>query len=201
MPFEADEYVISQKKEWAELFGFESRNAYAVLVNGDDLVATVREEGSGFLSVLARQFFGHWRRFELIMSDKDGRIIARILHPFRWLFQRLEITTADGRVIGTVQQRFGLLRRRFDLHLPTQPHVWEMASPIWRVWTFPIRRQEQTVAIIEKKWSGLLKEAFMDADNFRLLISDPTLTPDEKTTVIAASVFVDLQYFEKKASS
>jgi uncharacterized protein YxjI len=201
MTFEADEFVISQKKEWAELFGFETRNAYAIVINRDQVVGTVREQGSGFFAMVARQLLGHWRRFELILTDNEGQIKARIFHPFRFLFQRLEVTSADGRWLGTVQQRFGFLRRRFELQLPTQAQVWEMSSPIWKVWTFPIRRQEQMVATIEKKWSGLLKEAFTDADNFRLVVSDPTLTQDEKITLIAASVFVDLQYFEKKGGS
>ena len=55
--------------------------------------------------------------------------------------------------------------------------------------------------MIQKKWSGLLKEVFLDADNFSVQFKDSTLSQNERSLVLAMSVFTDLQYFERKASS
>ena len=76
----------------------------------------------------------------------------------------------------------------------------EMRSGFFQFWTFPfydLRNTER--AVIKKKWSGLLKEVFMDADNFVVHYADPKLTQDERSLILAAAVFTDLQYFEKKS--
>ncbi|MFM7601082.1 MAG: phospholipid scramblase-related protein [Pseudanabaena sp.] len=52
-----------------------------------------------------------------------------------------------------------------------------------------------------KKWTGLSKELFTDADNFRVRFIDAKLTADEKLLLLAGAVFTDLLYFETKASS
>jgi hypothetical protein len=56
------------------------------------------------------------------------------------------------------------------------------------------------VATVEKKWSGLLTEAFTDKDNFAVKYDDPNLSNEERQLVLAAALFIDLQYFERKAN-
>jgi hypothetical protein len=55
------------------------------------------------------------------------------------------------------------------------------------------------VALISKKWGGFLKEAFLDADTFRLDYKSSTLSEQQRTLILAAGLFIDLQYFEQKA--
>ena len=76
--------------------------------------------------------------------------------------------------------------------------VLEMRSGLFRIWTFPLFRAGQEVARIEKKWGGVLREAFTDADTF-LTTFTPAVRGVERALILAAAVFVDLQYFEKKA--
>lgn len=75
-----------------------------------------------------------------------------------------------------------------------------MTSPLWKIWTFPIKKGDRNVSVIEKKWTGLAKEMFTDADNFRVRFTDAKLTADEKLFLLVSAVFVDLLYFETKAS-
>ena len=74
-----------------------------------------------------------------------------------------------------------------------------MTSPFWRFWKFPVVRGTKSVCLIEKKWSGLGKEMFTDADNFKVTYIDPTLTPDHKLLLLTGAVFIDILYFERKA--
>ena len=46
---------------------------------------------------------------------------------------------------------------------------------------------------------ALVFRAFTDADRFRVLFQAPDLRPDERALVLTAAVFIDIQYFEKKA--
>ena len=58
---------------------------------------------------------------------------------------------------------------------------------------------ETEVGRISKQWTGLLKEAFTDADNFG--ISFPMdLDVRCKATLIGAVFLIDYMFFEKKAN-
>jgi len=52
---------------------------------------------------------------------------------------------------------------------------------------------------VKKKWSGLLTEAFTDKDNFAVELGN--LDENQRRLVLAAAIYIDLMFFEKKASS
>ena len=76
---------------------------------------------------------------------------------------------------------------------------YNVSSPFWRIWTFPVKRNGKKVAVIRKTWSGSVKEIFTDSDNFEIEFFDPSLSWQAKNLLLAAGVYVDLIYFEKKA--
>ena len=41
----------------------------------------------------------------------------------------------------------------------------------------------------------------MDADNFQIEFADPSLPEDDRALILASGLFIDLQYFERKAES
>jgi uncharacterized protein YxjI len=196
---QSSELMIVQKRELVELLGIETRNKYSIEVNGAPL-AFAAEQGGGGLAFLARMFFGHWRRFEIHFYDNARQLALRAVHPFRFFFQRLEVSDAAGRELGAIQQRFAILSKRFDVTDPSGRLLLSVSSPIWRPWTFAFKRDDRELARVEKKWSGMLTEAFTDADRFRVAFESPELNLDERSLVLAAGIFIDLQYFEQKAN-
>lgn len=195
----SNELMVVQRRELAELFGFETRNKYAIEANGRQ-VGFAAEQGKGGWAFLARMFIGHFRTFELHFFDEARQLVLRALHPFRFFFQRLEVSRADGRLLGALQQRFALFSKRFDILDASEQVLLSVSSPIWRPWTFVFERHGTPMARVEKKWAGILREAFTDAERFRVSFERPELGLDERSLVLAAAVFIDLQYFEKKAS-
>lgn len=193
-----EELYVVQRKELGELFGYESRNKYEILLGGQPWLYAV-EQGRDFLGILMRQFFGHFRKFEIHVFDTARTQLLRIVHPFRFWFQRLDVFGASGEPIGAIQERFAIFHKRFDVLDASGRVLLEVSSPLWKPWTFAFNEGGQERALVQKKWSGLGRELFTDADNFRIGYSAGLAAP-AKILVLAAALFIDLQYFERKAS-
>jgi uncharacterized protein YxjI len=191
--------MVKQRFEAAELFGIETRNKYDVISEGGAPIAHAAEQQKGFLGFLFRQFLGHWRTFEIHFFTPERAPFMTARHPFRWFFQRLEVHDQAGVFVGAIQQRFAFFSKRFDVTDASGQIVMQVQSPFWRMWTFPFTARGAEVASIKKKWTGLLAEAFTDKDSFAVDFGDGTLGEPERQLVLAAAIFVDLQYFEKKA--
>ena len=197
----ANSVYVSQKFELAEIFGFETRNRYLIKTEDGQQFGYCAEPKIDFFDAIMRQFLGHWRVFNLVATDMNDRQVFRAHHPFRWFFQRLDVFGAGDRPVGSLQQRFAWFNKKFDVLDTRERVVMTMSSPMWKIWTFPIKKSDRDVSVIEKKWSGLGKELFTDADNFRVRFTDPKLSADDRLLLLASAVFIDLLYFETKASS
>lgn len=44
----------------------------------------------------------------------DNKQVFRAHHPFRWFFQRLDVSGAGDRAVGSLQQRFAWFNKEFD---------------------------------------------------------------------------------------
>ena len=193
--------VLRQRRELAELFGYESRNKYEVLDPNGAPVLYAAEQGSSLGAAFLRQILGHWRTFEIHVFDAARNVVLRAVHPFRWFFQRLEVYGGDGRPLGALEQRFSIFSKSFDVLDAAGRTIMTVRSPLWRPWTFTFESAGREVAAVRKKWSGILTEAFTDADSFRVEFSAPDLGLDQRALLLAAGLFIDLQYFEAKAQS
>lgn len=189
--------VVRQKRELAELLGFETRNKY-VVSSAEGEIGYAAEQQKGILGFLMRQLLGHWRTFNIAFFDLARRPLFTAVHPFRFFFQRLEVFTPDGNLVGALQQRWSWFSKRFDVLDAQGNLLMEMSSGFFRIWTFPFLKGGRQVGVIEKKWSGALSELFTDKDNFRIELT-PELGTTERILMLAGAVFVDLQYFERKA--
>lgn len=191
---------VKQTFELAEIFSFETRNKYRIRDEQGRDVAFAAEQQRGFLGFLMRQFFGHWRTFDVHFFNLQRQEFMIAKHPFRWFFQRLEVYGAGGRHLGVVERCFSLLSKHFKVYDAHGRVLFEVHSPFWKIWTFPFRRHGRELARISKKWSGLGYEMFTDRDNFRVDYLDTSLTQDERALVLASSIYIDLLFFERKAS-
>lgn len=190
---------IKQLKEFVELLGFETRNKYVIQDENNLSIGFAAEQGKGLFGLFFRSVLGHWRKYEIHFFDNQKVLIFKARHPFCWFFQVLEIYDSNNKFIGKLEQRWGILTKKFDLQDASGSVVAIMRSGLFRIWSFPIKKDGNEYALISKKWGGLLKELFLDADSFLLEYQNPTIPEDIRKTLLAAAIFVDLQYFEKKA--
>lgn len=193
--------IINQRHEMAELFGLEFRNKYEVLDETENVLGFAAEQQKGFLGFLFRQTLGHWRQFEIHFFNTNRQLMMKAVHPFRWFFQHMDVYNDQSRYLGCIDQKFSIISKKFNLYNSQGKLLLEVNSGFFKIWTFEFMVGEKKAARITKKWSGLLAEAFTDKDKFLVEFINPNMSEEERQLVLAAALFIDLQYFERKAGS
>ena len=158
---------------------------------GHELYKAAEEKGS----LLARWFLKALRPFEISVRTYEEQLVLRVVRPFRFFFYRLDVFDAQGGLLGTIQRRFSILRRIYSVLDGSGQEVFQLFGPILHPWTFEIREGDMIHGKITKKWSGLLKESFTDADNFGIMFPpgwDITL----KALFLGSVFLIDFAHFE-----
>jgi len=194
----AQKLVVTQQKEWGEIItGWETKNRYLVSAEDGDGLMYAGEVGGGGMEFLMRSFLKNKRPFKIELRDTGGQVVITIERPFTWFFSRAQIIDASGTVIGTIQQRFAWLNRRFVISDRKGHEVGFLTGSLFHPWTFPLEIGGQPSGQITKKWSGLLKEAFTDADTFGVEFSS-TLAQELRLVALGATFLLDFLYFENR---
>lgn len=189
----AETVTVSQSKEWLEIFtGFETRNRFSVDFGGKAGALLAAEEGNRWL----RFFLGSARPYSLRVVYRDGKTALLMHAPFRFFKREIEVRTSGDKLLGTVRKRITFPHTRYDIFDASGRQIFEIARGFVKAWTFTVKQDGRDVAVIGKRWSGLGKEMFTDADRFQLQfqqVSDPV----HRQILLGALFLIDLKHFEK----
>jgi uncharacterized protein YxjI len=192
-----DGLMVSQRKEWGEILsGFETKNKYAILDPTGRTLYLAAEEGG---SLLLRMFLKALRPFTIAVQSEGGQPVLRAVRPFRFYFHKMDVYDARGQRLGTIQRRFSLLRRIYAVFDGSGREIFELFGPILHPWTFQIKRDGVEYGKITKRWSGLMKEAFTDADRFGVVFP-PDWDVAIKGLFLGAVFLIDFVHFENKGN-
>lgn len=193
---EATGLMIKQKKEWGEILtGFETKNRYEVTDLTSNPMMDAEEQGGSAMETLTRFFLKSLRPFKINLITPQGNILYQLNRPFRFYFHELEIKRADNTYLGSVKRKFSIMRRIYTVCDHSGNEIFELFGPLLHPWTFHIKRGLQELGQITKKWSGLAKESFTDADNFGILFP-ANINPDQKAILLGAVFLIDFVHFE-----
>lgn len=190
--------VIHQQKEMIEVFtDLETKNRYVVQLPDGQTALYAAEIGGGAWEFITRTTLKARRPFTMQLLDATGAVAFQLERPWTWFFSELHVRDAQGQRLGTIDQRFALFARRFAILDPTGRELAQLHGPWFRPWTFRVLQGEQEVGRITKKWSGLMREAFTDADTFGVELS-PSMDARLRPLVLAATFLIDFLYFEDR---
>jgi uncharacterized protein YxjI len=192
----ASAVAVSQKKEWLEILtDIEHRNRFTIDFDGRDGVLLAVEEGRGWKGFL----LGSMRPYTLVVLTRDKRPVLRMHAPFRWMHPEIAVMDPGGKPLGRVRKRFTFPHTRYDVSDAHGREIFDIARGLLKAWTFTIRRDGQDVAAITKRWSGLGREMFTDADRFQLQFPEIT-DPTERKILLGALFLLDFTHFEEGGS-
>ncbi|XP_053209542.1 phospholipid scramblase 2-like isoform X2 [Panonychus citri] len=200
-----NQLLVHQKVELLEAFiGFETKNKYHVKNSMGQKVYTASEQ----TDCCTRNCCGSSRPFDMKILDYQKREVLHFYRPLRcqscWFpccLQRLEVS-ASGSVCGYVEQSWSICFPKFRVCNAAGETVLRIEGPFC---TFSIcgdvefhvlsRDGNTQVGRITKKWSGLARELFTDADHFG--ISFPMdLDVNIKAVLMGACFLIDFMFFE-----
>ncbi len=195
----APSLIVKQHKEMLEVFtGFESANRYSISDPSGQRVMFAAETGQGAGAFITRSFLKAKRPFTMQLVDGVGTPVFTLRRPWTWFFSELHVHDASGKELGWIDQRWAFFARRFTVYGPGGEELAELHGPFFRPWTFRIVKGSTEVGAIKKQWSGLLKEAFTDADTFGLELG-PGMDMQLRTIALAATFLIDFLYFENSS--
>lgn len=190
---------IKQAKVWLEiLVNLETANKYAIFDERKAQVGFIAERSGGFFNTILRLLFKSHRPFDIDIFNHTGERLLHLSRKFFFFFSDLAVQTAEGRILGHVHRRFGILYKKYDLVDERGQVFARIASPRWRLWTFPIQDLNgETQGTIAKKWGGGLREIFTDADAFLVDFGPRQWGDAQKAVILAAAISVDFDFFEE----
>ena len=187
--------VIQQRKEWGEILtGFETKNKYVISDQDENLLYYAAEVGG---SMLFRVFLNAMRPFTMMVVDSTSQTIIEVRRPFRFYFHEANILDANGQLLSRIKRQFNLIRRVYSITDPFGQEIYQLFGPLLKPWTFQIKHGDVECGKITKKWSGLMKEAFTDADNFG--VTFPSEWDSAVKAIFLGAVFrIDFIHFENR---
>ena len=187
------ELVVSQQVEHLEAFtGFETANRYNIMTpEGDHLLYAFEESGA-----ISRQFLGSHRPLSIHVVEDGSRHLFTAQRSFFWFKSHLHVRDSSDNHIGSLRRRIKFLGRRFSLEGPDGQQIAEVRGRMLRPHTFMVHEPGgEEVARVTKQWSGIMREVFTDADNFRLQFHKD-LDQNFRMMVLATAFAIDLDFFE-----
>eukprot|EP00479_Gromia_sphaerica_P011646 TRINITY_DN582_c0_g1_i2.p1 TRINITY_DN582_c0_g1~~TRINITY_DN582_c0_g1_i2.p1 ORF type:complete len:188 (+),score=22.32 TRINITY_DN582_c0_g1_i2:148-711(+) len=155
---------------------------------------------------------GARRAFRIHINDVNNKPTMIIERGVRcvdnWLLcipnccfqQDLAVMDGSENVIGRVKQVWNCCRSTFALLDSSDNTVLEVSGPACNFQCccadvhYKLERDGERVGEISKNFSGILKEAFTDADNFTLQFEDVDMKPDHKALALAAVFLIDFMF-------
>ncbi|KAL7879513.1 hypothetical protein SRHO_G00017670 [Serrasalmus rhombeus] len=206
-----DQLLVHQKIELAEvILGWETNNKYLVKNTLGQQVFYVAEENN----CCNRQFCGPMRSFVLHVQDNMGQEVMTLLRPYRCsacccpcCLQELEVQAPPGTPIGYVVQNWHPFLPKFTVQNERREGVLKIKGPFCACnccsdVNFEIMSMDETANVgrICKQWTGILREAFTDADNFGIKFP-MDLDVKIKAALFGACFLIDFMYFENNQNN
>jgi uncharacterized protein YxjI len=178
--------VINQK---AKLF--ELRNQFAILDEAGAPIGSVEQVEQTALHKVVRIFSNLDAALPITLEVRDagGAGVLRIVKP--WFRLTCSVVQPGGVVVGTVRKQIKLGKARFELADAGGQVVGAVLAQNWRARDFSVRDVgDVEVARVTKKWAGLGKELFTDADHYVLEVN-PALRDPLRSLAIGSCLAID----------
>ena len=122
--------------------------------------------------------------FEIEISGLDGKKIIKVKKGLSLVLSKIYVSDENDKSIGYFKQKLFPIGNNFEMFDEKGNFVSKLNGSLIG-WNFKFVKDENTIATVTKKWSGIGKELFTSADNYILDIKDDV----EKTSPLRLLIF------------
>jgi len=194
--------VIGRQLEMLNVFlGYEQANKYKIMDANGTHLGYIAEEDGGLGRNVTRQLLGTHRKMQATILTNEGQVLFKIIRPYSLVNSRIFIHTEDDQLIGEVQQKWHLLRRKYDLFVG-QTQFATIDTPVLG-WDFNLEDEEGGVlGNVSRNFKGFAREIFTDTGEYVLRMDaveghSRGMTLDERAVTLACAISIDFDYFSR----
>ncbi|KAK4516470.1 uncharacterized protein ATC70_011442 [Mucor velutinosus] len=196
--------VVGRELEMMNVFlGYEQANRYKIMDPQGNHIGYIAEE-EGFGKSISRQLLRTHRKMNATILNTQGEVAFKIVRPYSLFNSRIFIYTADDELVGEVQQRWNLVRRKYDLFVGTNQFA-SIDTPFLG-WDFNLQDEHGgTLGNVSRNFVGFAREIFTDTGEYVLRMdavdgNSRGMTLDERAVTLACAVSIDFDYFSRHSS-
>ncbi|XP_077553074.1 phospholipid scramblase 2-like [Haemaphysalis longicornis] len=201
-----DQLLVHQQLQLIEIFlPYEQKNKYVVKNTMGQFIYMAVEESD----LASRCCCGKSRPFEMTVLDYRNVEVIRFFRPLRCdscccfcCLQEMQVQAPPGTIIGSIRQRWSVLFPTFSVLDSNDREVLKVVGPFITsaccndvVFDIFSRDGRTKLGAVSKNWTGVLREALTDIDNFTVVF--PVDMDTKIKAVLLGLVFlIDFIYFE-----
>ncbi|KAG1456042.1 hypothetical protein G6F56_006925 [Rhizopus delemar] len=196
--------VIGRQIEMMNIFlGYEQANRYKIMDPSGNLVGYILEE-EGFGKSISRQLLRTHRKMNATVIDPEGQVMFKIVRPYSLVNSRIFIYTESDELVGEVQQRWHLMRRKYDLFIGKKQFA-TIDTPFLG-WDFNLNDENGGVlGNVSRNFVGFAREIFTDTGEYALRMdavegNSRGMVLDERAVTLACAISIDFDYFSRHSS-
>lgn len=188
-----NDFLIDEK---VGMFKFE--NQYKIFNDEGHLLGRVQQRmtlGQKFLRMIISPAA---LPFKIEIYDEKDSMILKVSRGWTFWMSKITIEDAQDMVLGYIKQKFKLFTPKFEV-LDSQNMLLAELKGDWTAWDFQLNNsQGQTLATINKKWNGAMKEIFTTADKYKVSIDGTLVNDTLKKIVLSSAITIDMVLKERK---
>ena len=165
-----------------------------------EIILHCRENNLNPVYKIVRMFLADFKPmtpFEIDIIGLDGKRIIKVKKGLSLILSKIEVFDENDKLIGLFKQKlFPNLGHNFEMFDEKENLVSKLKGNLIG-WNFEFLKDENTIATVTKKWSGIGKEMFTSADNYILEIKDAVDKADPlRLLIFAAVICIDMVFKE-----
>ncbi|MDB0043445.1 phospholipid scramblase family protein [Flavobacteriaceae bacterium] len=179
---------------------FKASNNYDVYdPKTKEIILHCREKNLNPLYKIVRMFLTDFKimtPFEIDIRGLDGKKIIKVKKGLSLILSKIEVFDENDKLIGLFKQKSFSFAGNFEIFDEKENLVSKLKGGVTG-WNFKFLKDENTIATVTKKWSGIGKEMFTSADNYILEIKDNVDKTDSlRLLIFAAVISIDMVFKE-----
>jgi len=132
------------------------------------------------------------------IRNSNNEIEASISRGWTFFLSKIIIKDAIGNKIGSVQQKFKIIKPGFKIFNNMGMIIAEISGD-WKAWNFVITDNSNVpIGSISKKWVGIAKEFFTTADKYNVSIDPNYSNKENKIIILSSAITIDMVLKESK---